>query len=61
VVPFHYIIVITDGTVGAGFKPARIIAAAVVARIIASPVVGRLIAAAVVDRIIAAYAIGSFV
>ncbi|MCL2825726.1 MAG: hypothetical protein FWD57_17175, partial [Polyangiaceae bacterium] len=31
-IPFHYIIVITDGTVGAGFKPARVIAAPGVAR-----------------------------
>ena len=39
-IPFDYIIVITDGTVGAGLKPARIIAAPVVA-----PVVARTIAA----------------
>jgi len=39
-IPFDYIIVITDGTVGAGLKPARIIAAPVVA-----PVVVRTIAA----------------
>jgi len=49
------------GTVVAGFKPARIIAAPVVARIIAAPVVARIIAAPVVARIIAAFAIGSFV
>ncbi|MCL2825482.1 MAG: hypothetical protein FWD57_15935, partial [Polyangiaceae bacterium] len=35
-IPFHYIFVTTDGTVGAGLKPARIIAAPVVARIIAA-------------------------
>jgi len=44
--------VITGGTVGAGLKPARIIAAPVVARIIAVPVA---------TRTIAAPAIGSFV
>jgi len=44
--------VTTDGTVGAGFKPARIIVAPVVARIIAAPVA---------SRTIAAYAITSFV
>jgi len=30
-IPFHYTIVITDGTVGAGLKPVRIIAAPLVA------------------------------
>ncbi|MCL2823395.1 MAG: hypothetical protein FWD57_05330, partial [Polyangiaceae bacterium] len=41
IIPFHYTIVITDGTVGAGFKPARIIAAPVVPRIIAAPIIAR--------------------
>jgi len=50
--PFDYTIVITDGTVGAGLKPARIIAA---------PVVVRTIAALVATRTIAASTIGSFV
>ena len=45
--------VTTDGTVGAGFKPARIIAAPAVA-----PVVARIIAAPVATRTIAAFAIG---
>jgi len=39
-IPFHYIIVITDGTVGAGFKPARIIAAPVATRTIAAFAIG---------------------
>ena len=42
IIPFHYIIVITDGTVGAGFKPARIIAAPVATRTIAAYAIGSL-------------------
>jgi len=40
IIPFHYIIVIPDCTVGAGFKPARIIAASVATRRIAAYAIG---------------------
>ncbi|MCL2823710.1 MAG: hypothetical protein FWD57_06940, partial [Polyangiaceae bacterium] len=40
IIQVHYIVVITDGTVGAGFKPARIIAAPVATRTIAAYAIG---------------------